>query len=222
MVAPNAVAAKTMAGDHTMMSEARPPRFILASASPRRCELLRTHGYRFEVIPSRIDESTVPADNRSPAALAEHLSLCKARDVASRLRNGVVLAGDTIVALNDRIIGKPADREDARRILLTLTGTRHEVITGVALVNASTGAERVAHDRTVVEMRAMSDADLEAYLDGGAWRGKAGAYGIQDEGDRFVTQLEGSFTNVVGMPMALVARLLSDWGISPAAIRESS
>lgn len=201
------------------MSEASASRLILASASPRRAQLLRARGYRVEVMPSSVDEDAVSVDGLTPAQIAERLSVCKARDVAARVSEGIVLAGDTIVALGARVIGKPRDRDEAREILRALGGTRQEVITGVALVNAATGEMRVGHDCTVVRMRAMSEEELETYLNGGAWEGKAGAYGIQDEGDRFVTRIEGSFTNVVGLPMEIVQQMLEDWGIEATDAR---
>lgn len=189
-------------------------RLILASASPRRAELLIAHGYEIDVVPSTVDEASAVEDGLPPTALAEQLSVLKAREVAARVGEGIVLAADTIAALGGQVIGKPADREDARSILQMLCGTRHEVITGVALVDARTKREQVAHDRTVVYMRAMHETELEAYLDSGAWEGKAGAYGIQDVGDQFVSRIEGSFTNVVGLPMELVSTVLASWGVS--------
>jgi septum formation protein len=198
------------------VSGSEPARLILASASPRRRELLLAHGYRFEVVPSAIDESSAATDAAPPHVLVERLSAAKARDVAGRLKDGVVLAGDTVAALGDRVIGKPADREDARAILRALAGTRHEVITGIALVHVASGQFRVAHDRTAVYLRTLSDAEIEDYLNTNEWRGKAGAYGIQDVGDQFVSRIEGSFTNVVGFPMELVVSLLEEWNVQPA------
>ncbi len=149
----------------------------------------------------------VPAAHR-----AEALSYFKARAVAGRLPSGVVLAADTVVSCDGEIHGKPMDAMDARRILRQLIGQRQEIITGVTLLEAATRDRLIAHDVTVVWMRDVPDATLEAYLDSGAWIGKAGAYGIQDRGDAFVERIEGSFTNVVGLPMELVAAMLSQWG----------
>lgn len=150
-----------------------------------------------------------------------------------------ILAGDTVVALDGRLFGKPTDRADARRILSALSGTTHHVITGVALLDipspdstrprsvrradlsssASYGSEiagwgthgwcrLIRHDTTAVTMRRLTDAERETYLDTGAWKGKAGAYGIQDSGDAFVERIDGSFTNVVGFPMELILQML--------------
>ena len=190
-------------------------RFYLASASPRRAELLRTHGYTFEVRIPRFDEPRADDLRLPPPQLAEALSYFKARSVAEQLSQGVVLAADTVVALGDRIFGKPVDRDDARRILEALVGTTHQVITGVTLLDAASGRRSLAHDATLVTMRPMSAPELDDYLATGAWQGKAGAYGIQDHGDAFVTAVTGSFSNVVGLPMELVCPMLAEWGITP-------
>jgi septum formation protein len=133
--------------------------------------------------------------------------------VATLVDAGLILAGDTIVSLSGRVFGKPLDREDARSILFALAGTTHHVITGVTLLDASSGDRLVRCDTTAVTMRPISDGELEAYLDTGVWQGKAGAYGIQDRGDPFVERIDGSFTNVVGLPMELVTRMLAECGI---------
>jgi len=114
------------------------------------------------------------------------------------------------------IFGKPRDRADAKRILSAIAGTTHEVITGVTLLDAASGARQIEHDVTRVTMRRLGDDEIEAYLDTGAWQGKAGAYGIQDRGDAFVERIDGSFTNVVGFPMELIERMLQTWGVPKA------
>jgi septum formation protein len=199
--------------------------FILASASPRRRQLLRDAGYSFLVRPSRVEEPD-PAGFASPEACAVHTAWLKAADVAASLaaeadegasgegpggRPGprtVVLAADTVVAAGGRILGKARDRAHADEILRSLMGTRHCVVTGLAVAIPRRGWTLCAHDASWVTMRRLSDADLERYLDSGEWRGKAGAYGIQDESDPFVSHCEGSFSNVVGLPMECVAELL--------------
>lgn len=126
--------------------------------------------------------------------------------------SGLILAADTVACRDGRIFGKPRDREDARVILKSLCGTTHEVLTGVTLLHPSTGRRDIRLARTVIHMRAMTEADLAAYLDTGEWRGKAGAYGIQNHGDAFVESIEGSFTNVVGLPMEMLAEMIdADW-----------
>jgi len=189
-------------------SNADQKELILASASPRRRELLESAGYRVRVMPSPIPEPEELEGVATPVELAEGLSRFKAEHVARFVESGVLLAGDTVVAIDRTLYGKPTDRADARRIIEALAGTTHDVVTGVTLLDIESG-------RTRVTMRSLSEEEIEAYLDTGAWEGKAGAYGIQDHGDEFVTALEGSFTNVVGLPMELVERMLAAWGISP-------
>jgi len=187
------------------------PRLILASASPRRAELLREYGYDFDVISSPVDEPPAPIRHENPAQWAESVSLLKAESVAVLVKNGWILSGDTVAAIGDRIFGKPADRTDAEAILRSLAGTTHYVITGVTLFDAATGRRLIRHDITLVTMRPLSDHEIADYLDTNAWQGKAGAYGIQDRGDAFVERIVGSFTNVVGFPMELIREMLEEW-----------
>ncbi len=188
---------------------------ILASASPRRAELLREHGYSIVIVEPPLPEPTNFSPEFSPDQVAEYLSHFKASAVAGIVGAGLIVGADTVAALDNRIFGKPTDRADAKRILSGLSGTCHQVITGVTLMDAATRSHVTRHDATAVHVQALSDAEIEAYLDTGAWAGKAGAYGIQDHGDEFVTRIEGSFTNVVGLPMELLADMLDDWRRSP-------
>lgn len=197
-------------------------RLILASNSPRRRQLLSEAGYEFKVVIPPWPEPSCAALRLGPADFAEAASYYKAKAVASLCSCGVILAADTVVARGGTIFGKPVDREDARAILSSLAGTRHEVITGVSILDAQTGRRLIAHDRTWVHMRPMSEPDLVTYLDSGLWRGKAGAYGIQDCTDQFIERIEGSFTNVVGLPMELLGQLLGRFGITPTAERSSA
>lgn len=206
----------------TMNAARDTARLILASASPRRAELLREHGYDFKIIASPLAEPSDLPPHMSPAAQAEYLSHFKAAAVADLLAsmpttdatrnetnaNAVILGADTIAAVGGRIFGKPTDRDDARRILGALTGVPHEVITGVTLMQADTRRFCTRHDQTLVYMRRLTSEEMDAYLETGAWDGKAGAYGIQDHGDAFVERIEGSFSNVVGLPMELLSRML--------------
>lgn len=186
-----------------------PRRLVLASGSPQRQALLREHGFTFDVVVSPRDEPERMAGADTPAELAEALSRFKAEAVRPLAGEAWVLAGDTVVALNGELFGKPCDRDDARRIITALSGTRHEVITGVTLLDGATGKSVSRHARTVVVMRELPAAELEAYLDTRAWEGKAGAYGIQDRADAFIDHIEGSFSNVVGFPMELVGDMLA-------------
>ena len=191
---------------------------ILASQSPRRAALLHECGYEFDIVNPPLREPERLPGGPTPAQLAEALGFFKARSAAETVDRGIILAGDTVVALRDRLFGKPENRADARRILRILAGTTHQVITGVALVSAATDERQIGHDATAVTMRTVSEEELDAYLDTEAWAGKAGAYGIQDDDDPFVERIDGSFTNVVGLPMELVSRMLGAWGIFPSRV----
>ena len=188
---------------------------ILASSSPRRRQLLAEAGYLFRVEPADIDESVVPA-GLSPAETAQYLALTKGRVVAQRYADAVVLAADTVVALGDRLLGKPTDPADARAMLGRLSGTTQHVCTGVAVFVSGT-----IHQQTVIStvaMRRLSDAEINVYVASEQWRGKAGGYGIQDD-DPFVTRMDGSLTNIVGLPMDETRVLLARAGIHPVQDR---
>lgn len=200
------------------------PPLILASASPRRSELLRTAGINFVVNPSPLAEPADRPAHVTPRAWAEALAYFKARSVADNTPGAWTLGADTVVACETALLGKPRDTDDARRMLEAQARTPSDVITGVALVQVdSSGPDgavpavrrRLFNDVTRVWMR---DAPRlrERYLAGDDWRGKAGAYGIQDIGDELVERIDGSFTNVVGLPMErLTAMLESVAAVSP-------
>ena len=201
-----------------MSTETNPhPPLILASSSPRRRQLLAEAGYRFQIIDSPISEPEQMSPDVPPTHRAEALSYFKARAVAGQLEAGVIIAADTVVACGGKVFGKPVDADEARGILAALIGRRQEVITGVTLLGAETGRRLISHDTTTVWMRDLPEETVERYLAGSGWVGKAGAYGIQDRADAFVERIEGSFTNVVGMPMELVASMLGQWGYHPQA-----
>lgn len=183
------------------------PRLVLASASPRRRELLAAAGFAFDVDPADIDESIVPA-GASPTTIAAYLADAKAARVAARHPGRVVLAADTIVAIGDEVFGKADTPEEARTMLRRQAGKRQRVITGFAIrsPNRPPFVETVT---STVEMRLMSDAELDSYIATEDWRGKAGAYGIQDErDDPFVRLIDGPFSNVVGLPIDRVVEVL--------------
>jgi septum formation protein len=188
--------------------------FVLASASPRRREILGTLGLHFDVEVSAIDEATREGERAADYVL--RIARDKARTVAARMaeRDGndarVVLAADTTVVLDGEILGKPEDDTDARRMLRALSGRAHEVLTAIVAVTRE-GEEAVVRGRVVrteVAFRPLDDAAIEAYLAGGEHRDKAGAYGIQGLAMGFVTDLRGSYTNVVGLPAAETVELL--------------
>jgi septum formation protein len=187
-------------------------RLILASRSPRRIELLNEAGFRFVTEPADIDEEDFPAA-LSPVALAEYLAHEKARTVAERFPDDIVLGADTVVALGDIQFGKPEDAAHARWMLGQLAGSDHQVITGVCLMHRRNSRIEVRHAVSTVSMRPLQLPEIELYLASGDWRGKAGGYGIQDR-DPFVTNMGGSTTNIVGLPMELTCRMLQDWGIA--------
>ena len=213
-------------------------RLILASSSPQRRELLQEAGYEFDVLapesgteawasdagapprrrglssrtsPSQVGIASTgrPTSVRGdPRELAERLAYFKARPAADRIEVGLVLGADTICALGEQVLGKPTNDEEARHILRTLAGTRHQVITGLCLIDAGSGLRLIGSEATWVTMRPMSDSQIEQYVASGAGAGKAGAYAVQMEHDPYVETMEGSVSNVVGLPMDLFARML--------------
>jgi septum formation protein len=184
--------------------------FILASRSPRRIELLREAGYEFEVIPSAVDESLFDTNTLSPPGYAETLAQAKAEDVAGKHPTRLVLGADTIVDCQGEIIGKPEDEAHAELIVKKLFSRPHSVITGLALIWKARQINIITHESTQVVPRDMSQAQIEAHLKGNTWQGKAGAYAIQENGDAFIERLEGSLTNVIGLPMERLSELLRE------------
>ena len=186
-------------------------RLILASASARRAELLRAAGIHFDAIGADVDESVVPGE--SPEQHVRRLAESKARAVLSRAGHTPVLAADTVVVVDGEILGKPVDQNDARRMLRLLSGRQHEVMTGVCLLSQPGPAEAgryvsTAVAITMVEFAPLSDAEIDWYAASGEPADKAGAYGVQGLAARFVTRIEGSYSNVVGLPVATVYALL--------------
>ena len=183
---------------------------ILASQSPRRLELLAQIGITPErVVPADIDETPLKAE--PPSATAKRLAVAKARLVHGTNKDAFVLAADTVVALGRRQLGKAADEAEAARFLRLLSGRRHRVITGVALA-APDGTMRTRQVMTTVRLKRLSADEVRAYAATGEWRGKAGAYAVQGYAGAFVTKIIGSYSNVVGLPLAEVAGLLAGSG----------
>ena len=181
---------------------------ILASASPRRKQLLAEAGYKFKVAKPNIGESAFPAGDVNPCEYAKRLALAKAKNVAESYPDCVVIGADTVVDFDGQIIGKAADAEDAERITRKLFSQPHKVITGVAIVRQSDGVEIVESDTTVVFPKKMNDEQMAEHIRNESWRDKAGAYAIQESGDEFVERIEGSLTNVMGLPMELLQQML--------------
>jgi septum formation protein len=185
-------------------------KFILASESPRRKLLLETAGYSFNVIPSSVDETEIATGSGDSIEHAKILALAKAADVAQKYPDRFVFGADTIVDCDGQIIGKPKDAEDAERITRMLFSKSHKVITAVALLNIERAVEIVEAVVTIVYPRKLTEEQIAGHIKGGNWHGKAGAYGIQETGDEFVERIEGSFTNVIGLPMELMEKLIKE------------
>jgi len=179
---------------------------ILASSSPRRAELLTQAGFEFQIDPADVDESVLSGE--SPDAYVARVALDKARIVAARhAADAVILAADTTVVAGGEILAKPLDAADAARMLTLLSGAVHDVLTGVVVTQDS--VESVEVVRTRVHFIDLTVDDIAWYLATGEANGKAGAYGIQGRAARFVDWIEGSWSNVVGLPVATVARMLT-------------
>jgi septum formation protein len=183
--------------------------FILASASPRRKHLLTEAGYKFKVVRPDIDESAFPAESMKACSFAEKLALAKAKNVAEKYPDSLVIAADTIVDFEGKIIGKPVDRRHAEQITKKLFSQPHKVITGIAIVRLRDGIEINQSDNTTVYPKKLTNEQIAEHIKSGSWRDKAGAYAIQENGDDFIERIEGSLTNVMGLPMELTERLLS-------------
>lgn len=182
---------------------------VLASASPRRQELLRKAGIEFVVRPADIPE--VPALGEAPLAFGERMALEKARAVRESIPSEIILAADTVVAVDDQILGKPENDDDAIRMLRLLAGRTHSVITSVCL--SGENFEDVRSENTQVEFAPMTDEDIREYVRTGEPMDKAGAYAIQGMASRWITKVEGDYYNVVGLPVDLVWRMLQVRGV---------
>jgi septum formation protein len=182
------------------------PEWILASASPRRKEILQQLGMRFQVDPSIAPEP--PRNPReTPARYALRVASLKASEVASRHPAGLILAADTIVVLQNTVLGKPTDREDARRMLKNLSGRWHEVLTGICLMESCQNKIHSAGSRSRVHFRRMFAEEIDWYLNTNEYRDKAGAYGIQGYAALFIDRIEGCYFNIVGFPVATFDQL---------------
>jgi septum formation protein len=196
----------------------REPELILASASPRRRQLLAEAGVAFAVMPADVDEAPRPGE--PPGELVVRLAREKAEAVAAKVGAGarrLVLGSDTIVVIGEAVLGKPRDPEHAVALLGEILGRRHTVFTGVALVDTASGEARTCCVASDVEMRAASEAEVRAYVAGGEPLDKAGAYALQGEGRKFVVRVIGSETNVIGLPLDETLALLRDAGLGVRA-----
>jgi septum formation protein len=189
-------------------------RLVLASASPRRAELLTAAGIEFDVMPADVDETMDVED--TPDGYVRRVAQMKAEAVLPRAGDRPVLGADTIVVVDHAVLGKPADTADAGRMLRLLSGREHAVMTGVCLINpaAESGRVQMSTARTSVGFATLTDEEISWYLASGEPMGKAGAYAIQGLASRFVTRIDGSYSNVVGLPVALVYDLCKRAGLS--------
>lgn len=206
-------------------------RLILASASPQRRKIFQDAGFSFEIAdPGDVEDGVTHA--HTPEELALEKARAKARIIAAGLVGPALVVGaDTLVVVNGKVIGKPVDRSDAAAILAHLSGTRHRVLTGVSVIPSlgpilsaqkkarGNDAERLEFcAETLISMRHLSAEEIAAYVDSGEADGKAGAYGVQETGDKFIERMDGSFLNVVGFPMeqfqALLPGALKSWGLA--------
>ncbi len=189
------------------------PRIILASRSPRRADLLVQLGLKFKIVPSSVREDMDYREN--PEEIVTALALQKARDVARRVRNGLVIGADTVVLLEREILGKPASAENAREMLFKLSGKEHRVLTGVALAEASgKRTEKQGLEITHVKFRELNRQEIFSYVATGEPLDKAGAYGIQGKGAVFVEKINGCYFNVVGLPLFLLSKMLNCFGVN--------
>jgi septum formation protein len=191
---------------------------VLASASPRRQELLKNAGIDFVAHPANIEE--VQLAGEGAAYFAERMARDKARAVRASAPENLVLAADTIVVARDQVLGKPTDAADAVRMLSLLSGRQHFVITGVCLIGADFQGkefEDVRSEKTAVHFAALTEEEIRDYVATGEPMDKAGAYAIQGRASRWISKIEGDYFNVVGLPVDLVRRMLREHGVESAA-----
>ena len=186
------------------------PPIVLASGSPRRSEIMTSVGWEFTKDVPDIDETELPGEH--PEAYVQRLACIKAEAVAKRHPGEVVLGADTTVVIDDEIIGKPLDMNDARRMIALLSGRWHEVLTGVAIV--ANGETRIGLQRTRVKFAELSPAEVDFLAEKGDPLDKAGAYAVQAQAALFIEAIEGDYWNVVGLPISLVYRLVNSAGLS--------
>jgi septum formation protein len=185
-------------------------RVILASQSPRRHDLLNLIGIAHTVRPADVDETPLPGE--VPVACVERLARAKARRIATSEPDAIVVAADTIVVVDDHILNKPVDADDARRMLRALQGRRHDVYTAVCV--SRDGREAAGVEDTGVWFRPLGDEEIDRYIETGEPMDKAGAYGIQGYGATIVERVDGDFFTVVGLPLVRLTRLLAEVGVT--------
>jgi len=183
---------------------------LLASASPRRREILDGMKLCFTTQTADIDETPLPGE--TPEQMVQRLALAKAEVVAMKWKNSLVIGSDSIVAINGRIIGKPEDADHAVKILKSLSGLTHEVVTGVAFVHTAENLKEVSFCRSSVTFHELDDEKIKRYLATGEYKDKAGGYAIQGYGVALVKSYSGSFSNIVGLPIRVLLRFMAGYG----------
>jgi septum formation protein len=190
-------------------------KIVLASTSPRRISLLRQIGMRFTVVAPVEDEAST---NPDPKERVMENALAKARSVLGNVEEGLVVGADTVVYIDERILGKPSSDDEARRMMETLSGRVHRVFTGLAVIDTESGREEVSCEETQVHLMKLSDEEIGRYVESGEPMGKAGAYAIQGLGAVFVDRVVGCFHNVVGLPLSLLWKMVSGMGYDPFSL----
>lgn len=190
-------------------------RIILASSSERRISLLRLIGLKFEVVPGNVEEDKIKdLEGLDSKRLVKKLSLLKAKTVAEKIKEGIIIAADTVVVLNDEVIGKPKNKDEAYSFLRRLSGVTHKVVSGIALVRKSKDyRELVKSVTTRVKMKELSIEEIKRYLSTGEALDKAGAYAIQGKGATLIEEIKGCYFNVVGLPLYRLSQMLKELGV---------
>ena len=188
-------------------------KIILASTSPRRHQILKDFGIKYDYIKPRLDEAKASAklNTKEPRKVACALAYAKAKSVLNRVKSGLVLGSDTIVIVHGKIIGKPRSPKHAFEILRNLSREKHCVVTAIAFIDAATGKSLITYDESFVTFRKLEDKWIKNYIETNHVMDKAGAYAVQENSDPFIKKIEGSYYNVVGLPIEKVKYILENW-----------
>jgi septum formation protein len=184
-------------------------RIILASGSPRRKDLLTQLGIDFEIIPSEYEEDMTI--QLPPKELVQYLAKGKARDVADKYNDALIIGADTFITVNEKIMGKPKDYNEAKEMLKATSNQVVKIHTGVCIINTKNNEEWIDYDLTKIHIKKMSEKDIESYLSKGEWKDKAGAMGIQGNSAPYIQKIEGSYSNAMGFPLEKVSDRLKQW-----------
>ncbi len=194
-------------------------RIILASGSPRRKKLLQKLGIDFEIVVSEMEEVLHP--KLKPSQQAAYLSKEKASEVSKKVKNSIIIAADTTVVIGNLVLGKPADRKDAIKMLKILSGKMHSVITGFTILDQSSKIIVTKSDESKVWFKKLSTAEIEKYIDSYKPFDKAGGYGIQDIKEMFVDKMEGEYSSILGLPLDMLSKELKKFGVKTLSIKDT-